>query len=343
MAENRLIISSSLILGAVLLDLLIGDPKILPHPVQAMGALITFLRQSLELYIPKRITYLRVGGFLITFLVVCSSGLIGWLIEQLFLSKHSLIPLHLSYLVLIISLASCLASKSLIRGVLEIIEAIERYSNKKNIEVARIKLANIVGRDVDDLEEDEILRATAESASENAVDGIFAPLFWMMIGVFFWKLSPVLPGPLTMAWIFKSTSTIDSMLGYKKGNLRWIGESGARLDDILTFIPCRIVVFSLPLISNNWIKAPSLIKLAWGEGSNDVSPNSGLSEAIFAHCVQVRMGGVNKYKNKFLAKPILAANAPKANVARIKKILSLSVKLEIIWVLVFILILNFTG
>ena len=339
MAENRLIIATSLILGSVLIDLLIGDPRFLPHPVEAMGFLVKYLQQKLELFIYKSKTNFRVGGFLITLFVVTFSGLSGWLLEQYFLMKSSFIPIYVIYIVLVFALASCLATKSLFQSVTEINEALNGDIEKQNIELARTKLTHIVGRDVNHLGEKDILRATAESASENAVDGIFAPLFWIMIGAVFWQFSPTLPGPLAMGWVFKASSTIDSMIGYKRGNLIWIGEFGARLDDILTFIPCRLVVLTLPLASKQWFKAPALIKSAWEEGSKDISPNSGLSEAIFAHCVQIRMGGINKYGQGLVTKPILAANAPSASINKIQKILRLTIRLEIIWVLIFILLI----
>ena len=85
--------------------------------------------------------------------------------------------------------------------------------------------------------EAEILRAAAETASENAVDGFFAPLFWMLLGAWIWECWPELPGPLALAWGFKASSTLDSMLGYRSGRLRWLGTAGARLDDVLTWCP----------------------------------------------------------------------------------------------------------
>ncbi|WP_268741282.1 MULTISPECIES: adenosylcobinamide-phosphate synthase CbiB [Prochlorococcus] len=326
----------SLIIGAVLIDLLIGDPKFIPHPVEIMGCLIKFLREKVESSVHKGRLFFRFGGTLITFSVISLSALCGWIIEQLLFTSFFPIPQALSYLIVIFALASSLAAKSLKRSVLEIINSLNNDLFKDNLELAQEKLSHIVGRDVDKLDRNEILRATAESASENAVDGIFAPLFWMLIGIISWNISTTFPGPLAFAWFFKATSTIDSMLGYKVGNLRWIGESGARLDDILTFLPCRLVLISLPLISNNWMKLFYIIRKAWSEGSKDISPNSGISEAIFAHCAQVQMGGINTYNKHSIEKPILAKNAPIANIQNIKKILNLSLRLEILWIIILI-------
>ena len=104
-----------------------------------------------------------------------------------------------------------------------------------DLEPARRNLGWIVGRDVQSLDQTGMLRAAAETASENAVDGVFAPLFWMGIGSLLWMVLPSGPGPLALAWGSKASSTLDSMLGYRSGRLRWLGTAGARLDDCLLY------------------------------------------------------------------------------------------------------------
>ncbi len=318
---------------------MVGDPKFLPHPVEVIGRLIQFLRAKIESLAGQNPFLLRLGGTFLTIFIVSISCGSGWLIEQWFLKGHYLlIPNQIRYILLVIALASSLAAKSLSQSVLKILASLNTNPAQENLFLARKGLSHIVGRDVETLSKGEILRATAESASENAVDGIFAPLFWMMIGIFFWSKSTTLPGPLAMAWFFKASSTIDSMLGYKVGKLRWLGESGAILDDFLTFIPCRLVLLTLPFVSKNWMKAPSIIKAAWKDGVKDISPNSGLSEAIFAHCTDIQMGGLNKYKNSYIFKPLLALDAPPASKKSVKKIINLYPKLEILWLSMMILI-----
>ena len=127
-------------------------------------------------------------------------------------------------------ISSSLASRSLNKSILEILNIISKENTIDNLSNLRQKLSLIVGRDVDNLDINEILRALAETASENSVDGIFAPLFWMFLGTIFWEFNQSMPGPLAMAWIFKASSTIDSMLGYKEGTLKWLGFTGAKLD-----------------------------------------------------------------------------------------------------------------
>ena len=153
----------------------------------------------------------------------------------------------------------------------------------------------------------------------------------------FWQFNQLLPGPLAMAWIFKASSTLDSMLGYKEGQLKWLGFTGAKLDDLMTWIPARIVLISLPFCCRTKQSIIKTIKQAWRDGSFDSSPNSGISEAIFAYCAEVRMGGVNYYKGQKKIKPIIAKSCQIANTSSIKRILNLILRLQFAWLLVFVL------
>jgi len=329
----------NLIFFAVILDLLIGDPKSLPHPVQLMGAIINFLRGLAEQISKENKQKLYVGGLLTTFTVVFLTGTTGWLIERLFLLFEIKNPI-LSTLFFSFVLSSSLASKSLNKSVLEIINLINQENIKDDLDKIRQKLSFIVGRDVQNLDKDEILRACAETASENAVDGIFAPLFWMFLGTFFWQFNELMPGPLAMAWIFKASSTIDSMLGYKEGKLEWLGFSGAKLDDLMTWIPSRIVLITLPLCCIQKQSIFKTINQAWKDGVVDSSPNSGISEAIFAYCAEIKMGGINYYKGEKKIKPIIAGSNPSANKDSIKRILNLILRLQFFWLLGILFIMK---
>tara|TARA_Y100001968_G_scaffold203157_1_gene186505 strand:- start:129 stop:572 length:444 start_codon:yes stop_codon:yes gene_type:complete len=144
-----------------------------------------------------------------------------------------------------------------------------------------------------------------------------------------------------MAWIFKASSTIDSMLGYKEGRLKWLGFTGAKLDDLMVWIPSRIVLITLPFCCKTNQSIYKTIKNAWNDGIFDSSPNSGISEAIFAYCAGVRMGGVNFYKGKKRIKPIIAKTYPTASINSVNKILSLILRLQLAWILVFLVIMKF--
>lgn len=322
-------LGASLILGAALLDRLLGDPIWMIHPVVVMGWWIRILRLSIESWSGDHPGKLRIGGGLITVVVVLGSGFTGWCIERMLWLPA---PWHwLSMPLLITALASALAARSLADSVNAVMQALPPNSHD-TLDVARQKLSWIVGRDVQTLDQAGILRAAAETASENAVDGVFAPLFWMGIGALLWSVAPEGPGPLALAWSFKASSTLDSMLGYRTGRLQWLGTAGARLDDLLTWLPCRLVMLSLPLVSRPWNQWPRLVRAAERDGSSDPSPNAGRSEAIYAHCIGICLGGDNRYGDRIVHKPVLAAGSPQASPSDVKDVLSATTRLETIWI-----------
>ena len=320
------------VVAAVGLDWLIGDPLWLPHPVVVMGWWIQTLRARLEPWAGDRAPQLRLVGVLITLLLISGASLIGWWVERL--------PQQLPYLgwpLLVIALASALAGRSLQQSVMAVLKALPSRG-ASGLEPARERLGRIVGRDVQQLDEAGIIRACAETASENGVDGIFAPLAWMAAGCLLWSLNSAAPGPLALAWAFKASSTLDSMLGYREGRLRWLGTAGARLDDALTWLPCRLVMLSLPLVSRPWRQWPSLVRAAERDGKSDPSPNAGRSEAIYAHCAGVRLGGRNRYGRGWVDKPVLAADQPPADSVAVKRILQLNLRLQAVWILILVVL-----
>ena len=305
-----------------------------------MGVVINFSKGLTERIAKENKTILYIGGFIITLVVIALSGLSGWLIERLYLFFQINNPIF-STLFFAFILSSSLASKSLNKSILQILNLISKENNRANLINSRKKLSLIVGRDVENLDANEILRALAETASENSVDGIFAPLFWIFLGTIFWEFNQSMPGPLAMAWIFKASSTVDSMIGYKVGKLKWLGFTGAKLDDLMVWIPSRIVLITLPLCCKPKQSIFKTIKDSWKDGIIDSSPNSGISEAIFAYCAEVKMGGVNYYKGQKRLKPIIAKTYPKASINSVRKILGLSLRLELFWLLGFYLIIIF--
>jgi len=343
-----------LVAAACALDRLLGDPRRCPHPVEVMGWAISVLRGWAEAWAGDRPRPLQLAGVAITAIVVGASGLAGWTLERLAFQWP---PLGLPLLVA--GLASALAGRSLeqaVQGVLAKLGAPELGAagageegpGEVALEAARERLSWIVGRDVTQLDHEDILRAAAETASENAVDGLFAPLFWMLVGAGLWSLqgeaaAAFWPGPLSLAWGFKAASTLDSMLGYRRGRLRWLGTAGARLDDLLTWLPCRLTALTLPLVAG-WgvgrhqggkpMQGPwRQFQRALREGAPDPSPNAGVSQAAYALAAGVRMGGVNRYGGELRSKPVLAASAPKPDRSGVERILKLSLTLEITWLL----------
>jgi len=315
-----------LVIAAAGLDRLVGDPRWCLHPVVVMGWCISRLRPLAEHWAGGRPWTLRLGGGLITLLLVGGSGTAGWLVEQISLRIPQLLGLPL----LLLALASALAGRSLEQAVRDVLRALAQGNDLSG---ARRALSWIVGRETAELDAAEILRAAAETASENAVDGLFAPLFWMLVGAGLWSAGfSAGPGPLALAWAFKAASTLDSMLGYRRGSLVWLGTAGARLDDLLVWLPCRLVAISLPLVSPRTLpKAIRLLKRSLVDGAPDPSPNAGISQAIYAHCLGVQLGGLNRYGASERQKPLLAAGAAAVSAGSVERMLELSQRLEVLW------------
>ena len=139
------------------------------------------------------------------------------------------------------------------------------------------------------------------------------------------------PGPLALAWAYKASSTLDSMLGYRRGRLLWLGTAGARLDDLLTWLPCRLVALGLPLAAGQPGQSWRLFRAALADGAADPSPNAGVSQAAYAHAVGVQLGGANRYGGQWRQKPLLAQGQPPADRGAILTILALSRRLEALW------------
>lgn len=330
-----------LVIAAAGLDRLVGDPRWAPHPVVLMGAVIDRLRRPLEAWAGDRPRRLLRAGRLITTLLVAGSILAGWLLERLALAGGwgGALPAQagiwgvlveaIAALPLLIALASALAGRSLEQAVRAVLEAVEAA----DLPLARQRLSWIVGRDTATLDGPGLLRAAAETASENAVDGLFAPLFWMLLGAALWSAGLTAgPGPLALAWGFKAASTLDSMLGYRRGRLLWLGRAGARLDDRLVWLPCRLVALTLPLAAGRGARACwATLRAALRDGRPDPSPNAGVSQACYARVVGVQLGGPNRYAGRVRLKPLLAAGSPPPDAASVAGMLRLSLRLELIW------------
>ena len=294
------------------LDRLVGDPRWCLHPVVVMGWCIARLRRLAEAWAGESPWRLRLAGCLITLLLMGGSGGAGWALTAAAAALPPDSPWQLPVaLLVVIALASALAGRSLEQAIAAVLGDLAAA----DLPAARTRLAWIVGRDTDRLSESGVLRALAETASENAVDGVFAPLFWMLVGA-------ALGQPLALAWGFKAASTLDSMLGYRTGRLRWLGTAGARLDDLLVWLPCRLVALSLGQL------LPAL-----RDGAADPSPNAGVSQAAYAHAVGVQLGGLNRYGGVARAKPLLAAGAPPPDAVAVRRMLVLSRWVQLAWLL----------
>ncbi|WP_368257799.1 adenosylcobinamide-phosphate synthase CbiB, partial [Citrobacter sp. RTP31023st1_F3_RTP31023_210422] len=169
---------------------------------------------------------------------------------------------------------------------------VERPLRANNLAESREKLSWIVGRDTSQLQPKQINRAVVETVAENTVDGIIAPLFFLLLG----------GAPLAMA--YKAVNTLDSMVGYKHEKYRAIGMVSARLDDVANFIPARLSWLLLGvaafLCRQDGVRA---LQLGWRDRYNHSSPNCAWSEAAVAGALGIRLGGPNDYFGERVEKP----------------------------------------
>lgn len=273
---------------AAFLDYLLGDPWGWPHPVQAMGwAIAVYTQNAFKQLTDPRL--LRLAGIVLGIVLIFGSGLFSWLILQQSDHLHPLLGMTIE----IILLASCFAGRSLRQAATDVLTPLE----SGDLSAARQKLSQYVGRDTENLPPSEILRAILETVTENAVDGVTAPLFFATIGA-------IIPGvgPVPLAIAYKAASTLDSMVGYKEPPYTDIGWFSAKLEDCLTWVPCRLTLIVLALISG---KPRYVWQICQRDAPQDPSPNSGWSECAYAAILGVQLGGTNTYRGQIKHKPLL--------------------------------------
>ncbi len=297
--------------SAFVLDLILGDPRYLPHPIRWMGkAIVTW-----EFNFRKIPSNLTVSGALFAASLVTGTWLLTYL---LLVAVNSIHPI-LKNCFEIILIYYCISASSLEKAALEI----RHYLENKNITGARKKVALIVGRDVTNYQETDIARATVESVAENLVDGVISPLFFAAIG----------GAPLAMA--YKMVNTLDSMVGYKNEKYLNFGQTAARIDDVLNYIPTRL---ALPIISLATHilsgKGARSLKTAVREGANHSSPNAGFPEAAFAGALSVKLNGPNFYNGKRVDKPFIGIRFGNTSTKHIKKACDIMMLASFLWLLV---------
>ncbi len=333
MAEINLFL---IFLGSIGFDLLIGDPRFLIHPVQVIGFYIKKISDYLINNFGKNKNILFWGGLIVAISTIGLSFGLGKLIEISYVQSRNN---FFGGLLIFLGLSSCIATKGLISSVKEIAELIERKKfNDQNKRIIKDKVQRIVSRDVSSSSLEHLLRSSTESLTENSVDGIFGPLFWIFIGIFFMKFSIFLPGPLSLGFSYKAISTLDSMVGYKYDYFKYLGFFSAKIEDIFTFVPSRLVLITLPLVSPKINEYGSIIKKSYIDGKKYDSPNAGISEAIFAYISGIKLGGESKYKNEIIEKPIINANGDDCTGEKIKLICQLILRLQFLWIIIFVLI-----
>ena len=269
-------------------DFLIGDPWDWWHPVQGMGWVIDrYTAIALKWTATPRSRWGAGLGLALGLVLGC--GLLGWAIAGVTQQIHPLVAIAVQSGLL----ASCFAGRSLRDAATDVLIPLQAG----DLETARSRLSRYVGRDTEALPEPEILRAVLETVTENATDGVLAPLFYALLGA-------ALPGvgSLPLALAYKAASTLDSMVGYRREPYTDLGWGSAKLDDLLTWVPTRLVVLSLGILSG---RPGQVWAVCRRDAPQDPSPNSGWSECVYAAILGVQVGGINYYQGVPKPKPLL--------------------------------------
>jgi adenosylcobinamide-phosphate synthase len=296
------------LLAAFILDLILGDPLWLFHPVRWMGMSISRMEPVFRrLKMPLVIT-----GALFSGSLVLGAWGVAELLVQLAGILHPVCRLILETLLIYY----CISPSSLGKAAGEVDAALISSGLPK----ARNKISLIVGRDTAHLSEQGVIRAAVETVAENLVDGVISPLFYAAIG----------GAPLAIA--YRMVNTLDSMVGYRNDAYLNFGKVSARLDDIANFIPARlsvpVIAFAAQILSGSGKRA---FKTAVYEGAHHASPNSGYSEAAFSGALSVKLNGPGTYHGKLIDKPYIGIAFGNAARSDIRKACDLMLLCSFLW------------
>lgn len=286
--KELLTLQTGAIAVGFLIDFFIGDPIRIPHPVVAIGKLISFFDWKLRRgnSNPKDVSRGAV--------TVCMTALISTAVPALFLWAAWLLHPVVYFVVESMMCWQILAARQLVRES----KRVQRALESGNIDKARKLVSNIVGRDPETLDANGICRATVETEAENGSDGVIAPLCWMLlfgaVGGFF----------------YKSINTMDSMLGYKNEKYLYFGRAAAKTDDVVNYLPARIsallMIAVCPLCR---LDAKNAWRLFRRDRYKHASPNAAQTESACAGALRVRLAGDAVYggvvhKKEFIGDPI---------------------------------------
>ena len=317
-----------------LLDLLIGDPAWLPHPVVGFGKLIAFGERRLNKNSHRKLKGALMAVALITLVFIAT-----WLLHRQLCITNDILCIVFDTIVIFF----CLAGTTLIREVRQVFLALDR-----SLDEGRKQVARIVGRDTSELSAQEVRTAALETLAENLSDGVIAPLFWLAIlGV---------PGMLA----YKMVNTLDSMIGYKTDRYKDFGCWAAHIDDVANYIPARLTALLMvvaPLLSPQGGKiyrpAPSfssplgeagrgLLRFIHKYGRCHASPNSGYPEAALAGILDCRFGGPHYYFGQLFDKPFIGENDRLLTTDDMKKAVRVNRTAEVLMVVLTALVLGLT-
>ena len=271
------------IIAGFILDLIFGDPHWLPHPICLIGNLIGFIERNLRPRLEPNKGALLLGGALMVIIVL----VISFVVPMAILLAAGMVSPWLAFALETLMCYQIFATKCLRDESMKVYTALHNH----DLADARVKLSWIVGRDTQNLDEEEITKGAVETVAENTADGIIAPMFYMFLG------------GVPLAFLYKGISTMDSMVGYKNDKFLYFGRCAAKLDDLANLLPARITglvmigaAFVLGLDGKNaW-------KIFWRDRYNHLSPNSAMTESVTAGALNIQLGGDHFYFGKLVHK-----------------------------------------
>ena len=256
-----------LVLSSIVCDLVVGDPRGWPHPVQIIGTAIDRAESFAREQIDQSPRMELLAGACVTGVILGLSCCAGALFER-------------NALTAIAAGGSTLALRSLIAAVADVADALDAG----DILGARRCLARIVGRDTASLDEADISRAAIETLAESLCDGVVAPLLFLSVG------------GVRAALGYKAINTLDSMIGHIEAPYRYFGRFAARLDDLANVIPARISALALVVAAEISSRRGQIaLRTMLRDARAHRSPNAGQAEAAMAGALGVRLGGTNSY------------------------------------------------
>ena len=291
-------ISATVLLLAFVLDLLIGDPRWLPHPVRFIGTAVSTMEKLLRRAVASPAAERAAGVVLILAIVVPV-----YLLTSVIVLMLNRLSVQVSVIAgtgaVVVLTATTIATQGLLQSAGLVISSIR----EGNLESARKHVSMIVGRDTAELSEQGVLKATIETLAENLSDGVVAPLFYLAIGGL----------PLAMA--YKAINTLDSMVGYKNDRYRYFGWAAARVDDAANYLPARItgLIIAAAACLKTCVKDTTngitvfrrALAIMARDGRKHPSPNSGVPEASMSGAIGVMLGGPNLYNGVLSDKPVI--------------------------------------
>lgn len=278
-------------IAGFVLDLLIGDPHFIPHPIRLIGSLISFCDKRLNCDAGYNISEKKLNlikykrGMLLAFTVIFATFAMSVII---IVAAYS-INLYAGIIVEAVMTWQILATKCLRVESMRVYDALRT----DGVDAGRKAVSMIVGRDTSVLDEAGVTRAAVETIAENTSDGVIAPMLYTAIG-----------GPV-LGFVYKAVNTMDSMLGYKNDKYMYFGRFAARLDDVVNFIPARISAYLMILaafIGGRQFDGQNAYRIFKRDRFNHASPNSAQTESVCAGALRVQLAGDAVYFGKLVKK-----------------------------------------